>query len=222
MARSKEDIYMDLIDRLVRDSRVNTRKMKIEIKDGTVVLKGSVQSISARDAAEADVWLVKDVNSVENNLVIEFPESYNRPSDLAIKESVNRLMDWDPDLYLERIDVFVENGRVVLEGAVKTYGNKMHAQRLVGATGGVIEILNRLLVIPSEALSDEAIGRNIISKFSNNSIIDINSIYIEVKNGMVTLSGIVKSRNAFEIAEDMVRYTDGVIKIENKLVIAKD
>ncbi|NLW32053.1 MAG: BON domain-containing protein, partial [Fibrobacter sp.] len=71
MARSKEDIYMDLIDRLVRDSRVNTRKMKIEIKDGTVVLKGSVQSISARDAAEADVWLVKDVNSVENNLVIE-------------------------------------------------------------------------------------------------------------------------------------------------------
>jgi len=222
MARSKEDIYMDLIDRLVRDSRVNTRKMKIEIKDGTVVLKGSVQSISARDAAEADVWLVKDVNSVENNLVIEFPESYSRPSDQAIKESVNRLMNWDPDLYLERIDVFVENGRVVLEGAVKTYGNKMHAQRLVGSTGGVIEILNRLLVIPSEALSDEAIGRNIISKFSNNSIIDINSIYIEVKNGMVTLSGIVKSRNAFEIAEDMVRYTDGVIKIENKLVIAKD
>jgi osmotically-inducible protein OsmY len=222
MVRSKEDIYMDLIDRLARDSRVNTRKMKIEIKDATVVLKGCVQSLSARDAAEAGVWLVKDVNSVENNLVIEFPESYSRPSDQAIKESVNRLMNWDPDLYLERIDVFVENGRVVLEGAVKTYGNKMHAQRLAGSTGGVIEILNRLLVIPSEALSDEVIGRNIISKFSNNSIIDINSIYIEVKNGMVTLSGIVKSRNAFEIAEDMVRYTDGVVKIENKLVIAKD
>lgn len=222
MARTKENIYMDLIDRLIRDSRVNTKNLKVEIKDGTVILKGSVQSLSARESAEADVWLVKDVSHVENDLKIEFPESYNRPSDQAIREKILGLINWDPDLYLERIDVFVENGRVVLEGAVKTYGNKIHAKRLAGSVGGVIEIKNRLVVIPSEALSDEAIGRNIISKFNNNPIIDINSIYVEVKRGMVTLSGVVKSRNAFEISEDMVRYTDGVVKIENRLVIAVD
>lgn len=213
---------MDIVDRLVHDSRINVKKIKVEMRDGMVVLTGSVQSFAAREAAESDVWMVKGVGLVENDLVVEFPEFYRRPSDLSIKESANQLMNWDPDLYLERIEVFVEDGVVVLEGAVKSYGNKIHAQRLVCSVGGVRGISNRLIVIPSEALSDEAIGRNIVSKFSNNFIIDVNSIYIKVQNGKVMLSGIVISRRALEVAEDLVRYTDGVVKIENRLVIAID
>ena len=39
---------------------------------------------------------------------------YKSPADSVIKDNVKRLISWDPDIYLERIEVFVEKGKVVL------------------------------------------------------------------------------------------------------------
>lgn len=50
-------------DKLVKDSSI-----VVNVKDSVVTLSGHVKSEAARDAAEDDVWYIKDVREVVNNL----------------------------------------------------------------------------------------------------------------------------------------------------------
>lgn len=219
MPRSNEEIKKDILDNLARDSRVESKKIKFEISGGLVVLTGSVQSYQAREAVEADVWSVSGVTAIDNRLDIIFPPEFKRPSDDAIRESVQRLLAWDPDIFLERIEVFVHEGRVILEGSVDVLWKKYRAEELVRDAGGVMVVVNKLAVIPSGDVSDERIGQDIISLLNRNSALDVNSIAVEVQRGNVRLIGTVSSRSSFDVAEDIARYTLGVTNIDNQLVI---
>lgn len=220
MPRSNEDIKRDIMDNLARDSRVQSQKVKFDVSGGLVVLRGSVQSYMAREAVESDVWSVSGVSAIDNRLDIVFPPEFNRPSDDAIRESVERLLSWDPDIFLERIEAFVHEGRVILEGSVDTLWKKFRAERLVRDAGGVLVVVNKLVVIPSGDSTDERIAQDIIGILNRNNAIDINSISVEVQRGNVRLIGTVDSKNAFDLVEDIARYTSGVVNIDNQLVIA--
>jgi len=214
-----EQIKIDIENNLSRDSRIGQSKIKINFSDNTVILTGDVHSYSAREAAEMDVWSVKGVSAVENLLNVVFPPGYKSPSDSVIKDNVKRLISWDPDIYLERIEVFVEKGRVVLEGSVDQYWKKFRAEQLARESGGVTAVVNKLVVDLTEKISDEKIGQDIMSLMGRNSALDVNKITVEIKNGDVVLYGSVPSRRGFDVAEDLARYTPGVLSVENKLSI---
>ncbi|HEX3019788.1 MAG TPA: BON domain-containing protein [Chitinispirillaceae bacterium] len=222
MPRSNSDIKGDILDNLARDTRLQSEKIKLEISGGLVVITGNVQSYQAREAVESDVWAVSGVSTVDNRLDIVFPPEFKRPSDEAILESVKRLLAWDPDIFLERIDAFVHEGRVILEGSVDRLWKKYRAEKLVRDAGGVMVVVNKLVVIPSGEYSDERIGQDIISILNRNSILDVNSISVEVQKGLVRLIGAVPSRTAFDVAEDIARYTQGVVNVDNQLVISAE
>ncbi len=219
MPRSNEEIKNDIIDSLSRDSRLKSQNIKFEISNGLVVLTGNVQSYKAREAVESDVWKVTGVTAIDNRLDIVFPSGYRRPADEAILESVNQLLSWDPDLYLERMTVFVHEARVILEGSVNMLWKKIRAEELVRNAGGVLAVVNKLAVIGTGDFTDERIGQEITGLLNRNSVLNVNTISVEVQNGNVRLSGTVSNRNAFDIAEDIARYTQGVINIDNQLVI---
>ena len=220
MLRSTEEIKMDIEDRLSRDTRIENGKIKIDVHQGKVILYGTVQSYSAREAAEADTWRVLGVGAIENRLDVQFRDGYRRPSDEAIRESVERLLSWDPDLFLERIGVFVQDGKVYLEGAVDALWKKIRARQLAFNAGGVSDVINKLVVSLTSKISDEIIGKEIMSLLRRNSSTNINTINIEVTNNKVILSGSVPDRTAFDVAEDIARYVQGVADVENRLSIS--
>lgn len=222
MPGNNENIKRDILNNIARDSRIESNKVKLEISDGMVVLTGSVQSYQARDAIESDVWAVSGVYAVDNKLDIVFPAEFIRPSDDAIRESVQRLLAWDPDIFLERIETFVHEGKVILEGAVDALWKKYRAEKLVRDAGGVVVVVNKIAVITSSDISDERIGQDIIGILSRNNNININSISVEVQNGIVRLIGSVESRNAFDSAEDVARYVQGVKNVDNQLLIREE
>jgi osmotically-inducible protein OsmY len=149
-----------------------------------------------------------------------FPKSYVRPSDEAIKSSITGLITTNPDIYPERINVNVTNGDVVLSGSVDSYYKKNIAAHCVKIVGGVVSLRNMLAVVPTRAISDETIGQAILQSLQTNDIADVNTISIEVSNGKVVISGSITGRDTFEVVEDVVRYTDGVVDIDNRLLIA--
>jgi len=219
MPRSNEDIKNDIIDNLARDSRVKSHDVKFEISNGLVVLTGSVQSYRAREAVESDVWKVSGVTAIDNRLDIVFPPRYRKPTDEAILESVNGLLRWDPDIFLEKITAFVHEGRVILEVSVDMLWKKFRAEELVRNAGGVLAVVNKLAVITTGDVTDEIIGQEITGLLNRNSALNVNAVSVEVQNGNVRLTGTVPNRNAFDIAEDIARYTDGVTNVDNQLVI---
>ncbi len=220
MARNSSDIKMDILDHLARDSRLESDKIKVEFCNGVAVLSGSVHSLAAKDAAESGCWAVSGVSGVENQLDVVFPEAYKRPSDEAIRESVEQLLRWDPDIYLQKISMFVSEGRVVLEGVVDKLWKKIRAEQLAGSAGGVVTVTNKITVALTAQISDEKIGQEIISTIHRNRILNINSISVEVINSRVILSGTVPNRVVFDTIEDIARYTAGVSSIENRMAIS--
>jgi osmotically-inducible protein OsmY len=220
MHRNSDDIKLDIVDRLSRDSRLNLNSVKIGVKAGFVELSGSVMSFNQRDIVESDVWTVGGVIGVDNRIEVTFPSAFRRPSDESIRESVQKLLSWDPDIFLERIEAFVHEGVIILEGSVDSLWKKRRAEQLAGNTGGVLKVLNKIAVVLTNKMSDEKIGQDIISSLHRNSITDINTISVVVFNGQVTLTGIVPGRAVFDIAEDVARYSHGVTSVENRLRIA--
>ncbi len=219
MPRSNSEIKNDIQENLIRDSRLKANKIKFEIDDGLVVMTGSVQSYQAREAAELDVWGVFGVTAIDNQLRIDFPPEFKIPSDDAIRDNVLRALVCDPDIFLERIVTFVQEGRVFLEGSVDSLWKKFRAEQLVQNAGGIVAIINKLVVIPTVDIKDERIGQDITGLLNRNAALNVNSITVEVWNGSVRLTGTVSTRSAFDVAEDIARYTQGVIHVDNKLMI---
>jgi osmotically-inducible protein OsmY len=219
MPRTSEEIKNEVVYRISGDIRIDPSRIKVEISDGQVDLSGSVHSISAREAAESDAWAVKEVSKVKNRLAIRFPKDYSVPSDDAIRESLSKLFSTDPDLYLEKIESSVQNGNVSLDGTVDNFYKKLHAEQMTRNTGGVVEVHNKIAVVPSRDISDELIGRNLAHKLHRSAVADGNPITVEVNKGHVVLTGTVSNRSVFDAAEDIVRYTEGVVNFENRILI---
>jgi osmotically-inducible protein OsmY len=206
--------------KLSSDPRFKGSKIEVEVVNNKVILHGYVHSMHQLDTIQKAVWSSRGVRGIESKLSVLFPKSYVRPSDEAIKSSLTGLITTNPDIYFERIDINVSNGDVVLSGSVDSYYKKDIAAHCVKIVGGVVSIRNMLAVVPTRAISDESIGQSVLHALQTNDIADVNTISIEVSNGKVVISGSVAGRDTFEVVEDVVRYTDGVVDIDNRLLIA--
>ena len=113
----------------------------------------------------------------------------------------------------------VKAGRVTLSGRVDAYWRKKRAEELVSAIIGVLAVDNALAVVPTESRVDKSMADDITAAFERNRAIDINTVDVKVEDGIVTLSGKVPTWNAMLTAEDIARYTAGVVDVINDLSV---
>jgi osmotically-inducible protein OsmY len=64
------DVARRIQDALTRQVERETRRMDIQVQDGTVTLRGTVHSWHERDAAVAAAWAAPGVSRVVNELVV--------------------------------------------------------------------------------------------------------------------------------------------------------
>ena len=65
--------------------------------------------------------------------------------------------------------------------------------------------------------SDERIKEDVNDRLTDDAYLDASDIEVEVKNGEVTLSGVVRSRNDKRRAEDIVESISGVSNVQNNI-----
>jgi len=217
---SDEKIKRDIVDQLYWDGRVDASDIHVAIADGNVVLRGTVPTYGASKAAETGAWTVSGVRSVDNNIAVKHKGSLRIPTDQEIRKDIEMILDWNPDIDAVGIKISVDGGEVILEGSVSSYWEKKRAEDLCGLIVGVREITNSLLVVPSESVLDQAIADGIAKALARNPHIDADSIDIRVRDGVVTLSGSVPNRTAFEAAQEAAQYSSGVVEVYNKLKIS--
>jgi hyperosmotically inducible protein len=217
--RNDEEIEKNIMEQLYWDDRVDASDLKVEVSGGEVILKGTVPSYAAYQAAEDDAWSMPGVKYVRNDAAVKYPSGAKVPSDAEIKASIESVLLWQPDIDSLDIDVSVENESVVLRGSVDAYWKKVRAEELALALSGVSSIKNELAVVPSGAFTDKAIADYIESALKRNVGADVDSIDVRVENGKVTLSGSVSSLAALSDAEKIVENTPGVILFNRELVV---
>ena len=217
--RTSEEIKKDVVDQLYWDSRVDASDVDVEVVDAMVRLKGTVPDLPTMEAVRQNVWLVPGVRFVHNRLKVKHREGFDIPADGKIGEKVREILRWEPHLGTTNFDVSVISGWVTIKGTVDSYFKKSRASEVVRGLRGVLGVGNEIAVVPSHNPEDREIADNILAALDRNIHVGAESIDVQVRDGVVTLSGSVRHLPAFEAAQGTVEHTRGVIAVKNQLTI---
>lgn len=215
----QEQIKRDVVDNLYWDTRVDASEINVDVdEDGNVTLEGTVPSYRAKMAATLSAWTVNGVLTIDNQVAVSLPTEITLPTDDEIKSNIQNSLLWNPDLVSTDIEVSVENGIVTLEGSVDSYW-KLYLAENEADVQGVIDMVNKLTVVPSEDILDEDIAEDVVNALERNANVDVDDVTVKVEDGGVTLTGSVPSWYAYTSAEDSAFYTLGVTEVDNQLVV---
>jgi osmotically-inducible protein OsmY len=117
--------------------------IEVTVRNGVISLGGSVAWMYQKLAAERAVKYLRGVRGVMNHISIR-PMATPRDVQHRIIESLHRVADIDA----RRIHVDAEGRTVTLSGNVKSYAEKVEAERAAWTAPGVSEVRNRIGIIP--------------------------------------------------------------------------
>ena len=208
MPKPDEAVAEAVRDVLRYDPRVRLFEPSVHVRDGVVMLAGTVTNLKARLAAEQDAGNVVGVWDVHNLLQVQVQ---NPVPDILIHQQAKVALAIDPYVSHYAFTMSVNNGRVQLYGSVATQFDQEHAAEVVAGINGVAELANHVQVFAHDderfatAYTDGASGFSALSGIERDHLLQqrIRSHYywsallhdqemdISVRDGRVTLVGTV-------------------------------
>ena len=139
-----DELIAESIARQLRSNTLVPATVQADVQDGYVTLRGAVQWMYQREAAEHPINLVRGVCAVTNLITIEPHEKVGAELGQQVREAMGRMADLDA----RSIEVTTSAGTVQLHGSVHTFGERRTAERAAAAAPGVSEVQNELAVTP--------------------------------------------------------------------------
>ena len=141
--------------------------------------------------------------------------------DNEIEADVEQELKSDPELDATDIAVSVKDGVVTLAGFVKSYSDKLQAEHAAKRVAGVVGLANDLEVrLPAiDEQPDPDIAREAIAAIRGQLPATWESIRVIVKNGWITLEGVVQWYWQRIMAENAVRRLKGVRGVTNSIIL---
>ncbi|MGD9395624.1 MAG: BON domain-containing protein [Candidatus Thorarchaeota archaeon] len=217
MKTKDEQIKKSVVDMLYLDSRVDASDIHVDVTDGVVTLRGTVPSFSVKEAALFDAWKVQGVKKVNNDSFVRFPTTTLPLIDSKIEENIKKQIEWNDSTSRENIHVKVKKGKVTLEGHVDAYWKTFRAQQIVSDVIGVLDIENKLTVVPTETVTDQVIATDIINAIDKSYLVSADDVDVKVKDGIATISGKLETRAACDVALECAYNTLGVKDVKDRL-----
>lgn len=153
-------------------------------------------------------------------------------TDAGITTAVKAKMAADDTVKAYQIDVDTARKVVTLTGTVDSATAKSRAVELARSTDGVTSVSDHIVVSVASAapttpdaqpagFSDPGITASVKTKLLADPTVGGLRIDVDTRDGIVTLSGQVKSPAERVLALKLARETDGVKTVENKLTVAR-
>ena len=213
--KSDEAVEQAVQDAFLYDPEVLSFSIDAEVNDGSVTLTGTVDTLSAKRAAEQDANNVVGVYRVTNLIKVRPTET---PTDDEVRNDVVRALTINPIVERYDIDVKAVNGRVYLNGRVDSAFEREQAEDIAARQRGVIEVVNLLDISDWDWQSDYEIKENIKSQFFWSPFVDGDDIEITVEDGVATLQGEVDTPGEHQSAIENA-YEGGARSVDSRLEI---
>lgn len=127
----------------VREPAGATGVIEVRVADGVVTLDGDVAGLGQKRLAGVLAWWVPGTRDVVNGLGITPPEA---DSAAAVTDAVRQVLEKDPLVCAETIDVNTRRGIVYLDGMVPREAERKLAEDDTWYVFGVDGVVNRLTV----------------------------------------------------------------------------
>jgi len=239
---SEDETEDAVVDANLYDPRVNSFQVTPEVTGSIVVLRGTVDNIDAKRAAERNARNTVGVSFVRNRIKVR--PTMDR-ADSKIEEEVHAALLRDPFVDRYEINVHSLDGTVLLTGAVDSYAEKAQAEDVAGRVKGVISVSNALTVSDGDSLvlyepytydydiydygwydydprivskPDDEIERAIEDELWWSPYVDSDEIDVSVDDGTATLTGTVDSWLERRAARENCLEA-GAIEVMNRLKV---
>lgn len=139
-------------------------------------------------------------------------------SDVEIQTSINKLwFDHSVDM-LNRLDMTVHSGRVLLTGRAKDAQQRLDAVRLAWQAAGVKEVINEIQIDENEgsivdSAKDSWITAQIRGRLTVDLAISSQNYTIDTVRGVVYLMGVAKSQSELDAVLQHARSVGGVLRV---------
>lgn len=139
-------------------------------------------------------------------------------SDIEIQTSINKLwFDYSVDM-LNRLDMTVHSGRVLLTGRAKDAQQRLDAVRLAWQASGVKEVINEIQIDENEgsivdSAKDSWITTQIRGRITIDLAISSQNYTIDTVRGVVYLMGVAKSQQELDAVLQHARSVGGVLRV---------
>jgi osmotically-inducible protein OsmY len=142
-------------------------------------------------------------------------------TDSEIKKDVEDELRWDPDIDATGVAVAVRHGVVTLTGYVRSYMQKIQAERgvmgIAGTTGLANDIEVRLPLISRRP--DPEIARDALEKLHDELPYSSQFIQVTVADGRLTLEGTLEWNYQLDRAEKAVHSVHGVLGVTDNITL---
>jgi osmotically-inducible protein OsmY len=213
--RMKEHIYRHI----KWDNRLKGSQINIDYIGRTAVLSGTVPSLIAHEAAQRDAQNIPGVESVDNRLEVKFNHDHPNKTDQELEKDIQSILSCTADIDTRHIKVSVVDGIVTLKGTIDAYWKKDRMEDLASSVEGILEIKNEVRVLPVDRAPDISIKKDILLALERMEVKGLEKLNLEVKGGVVRISGSVPTWDTAFDVEDTARFTAGVKDVKNKLTV---
>ena len=202
-----------ILDELDYDPAVDGEDIGVVVDSGVVTLYGHVKSFTERMAAERAVQRVEGVRAIANEISVRLPG--DPPEDDDIARRADRLIEWDPFLIGDRIQIRVQHGRVDLEGEVQWRFQKKRASKILEHLDGVVGVYNHLQI--KQAARTKDVEKRIETALQRRFHHGARSVHVVVADQKVILTGKVRNLAERKLIEETSWSAPGVNEVVNAL-----
>lgn len=139
-------------------------------------------------------------------------------TDTQLHDSVQRQLEWDPEIDAHDVAVTASDGVVTLTGFVHSYAAKLAAEQSVKRVRGVHAVANDIQVVLHSERADPEIAKDAVHALRVHTSVP-GQIPVIVRNGFITLEGTVEWMFQKVAAGSAVMYLDGVRGVSNQLQV---
>ena len=212
--RTDAETEFDVRDTLHSDLRLTSGEIEAVVRGGIAHLTGSVPTDAQKALAGTVADRIKGVRRVDNQLAI-VPLSPR--SDVEITADISMALAQDPGVDEDKIEVTTVDGFVYLRGTVGSYAMRMAADDDARRVPGVLDVIDELVVLPSLTRSDLDAAADVGNQLYRNLRLRPGQIQAEVIGGVAYLKGEVDTVSQRWLADELARWTPGVLDVVNEL-----
>jgi osmotically-inducible protein OsmY len=182
----------------------------VSTSQGIVTLSGSVNNLLAKERAVKMAESIRGVRGVIDRTTVT-PVSR---SDADTRKDIQAALRLDPATESYRVAVSVQNAVATLTGSVGSYTEKELVARIGKSVKGIKEVRNEVAINYLSKRTDSQIAADVKARLQWDIWVNGDMTNVDVRDGRVTLTGVVGSAIAKSRASDDA-WVNGVLAVDD-------